>query len=120
MAAGEEREQVFLSKEPEVDVSSLPEERGMNYRHGRLSLLLMHGDHTGADGLLALGGLERGCACARVYPGSTPTSMRGRNTRPLQIPEGRSPATVLCGKRRKQHGDVGAALEMAGGGTGSS
>lgn len=77
MAAGEEREQVFISKEPEVNVSSLPEERGTNYHHGRLSLLLRCGDHTGADGLLALGGLERGCACARVYPESTPDLHEG-------------------------------------------
>lgn len=84
----------------------------------------MRGDHTGADGLLALGGLERGHVCARVYQGSTPDLheffMRGGNARPLQVPERRNPATVLCGKSRKQHGDVGAGLEMTGGVTGSS
>lgn len=47
MAAGEEREPLFISKEQEVDGSSLPEQRGMNYHHRRLSLLLTHGDHTG-------------------------------------------------------------------------
>lgn len=52
------RVQVSISREQEADVCSLPEERGMNYHHGRLSLLLTHGGPQGADGLLALGGLE--------------------------------------------------------------
>lgn len=71
-AAGEGREQVVVSQEQEVGVSSLSEERGMNDHRGRLSLLLVPGDHTGADGLLALGGLERGHACAQICTKSPP------------------------------------------------
>jgi len=92
--------------------------RGMDYSHGRLSLLLMHGARQGVDGL----GLWRtweGYVRAYEYRGSTSDLHQGRNARPLQIPNVRGLPQLLTlahGKEERTlpRGGVGAGADGTG------